>query len=337
MQSYILKVTPGTRFRFGKAQGVYPENESNAQKSTSGIFHSDTLFSALVNAWAICHPETLDMFLDSCRSGKFTTSSGFYHVSDKRKKTDVFFLPKPVCINLHTFREHKKLRKVEFISKGIYEQGILPEEWFEEHGRCILLQNGRLIALKEEIEYSLSIYEIVTSPKVKIRSLNNNREDSFYYQTDLFLLGDANYSVDWYFLTENKLTEDLNRCLQDSLNTMVNMGIGGERSSGCGSLHGIEDAAFDLDVVQPHTMYQMSVSLVIPKEGELSDSDMYKVIKRGGRYLSNGKALPMVQALSEGAVFGGARTGRIVTLNEDPPILRGGLNLSVPIHTDFII
>jgi CRISPR-associated protein Csm4 len=176
------------------------------------------------------------------------------------------------------------------------------------------------------------LYELQTSPKVKART--ENREDSFFWQTNLHLLSDKNHEVNWYFIVENKLNEAFNHHLNDALQTMMHLGIGGERSSGCGSLTDCEKVNFLLNL--PDTQYHASISLVIPKKDELSDNCFYITIKRGGRYLDHNEHLKMIQALVEGAVFDKNIQGEIATLKVTPPILRYGLNLTLPLHNNFV-
>jgi CRISPR-associated protein Csm4 len=320
MQTIILKSRPYTRFRFGEAFGAFPEEKHNTQKSTSSYLHSDTLWSALVNAWALACPETVEMFIAECRNGNFKLSSAFYCYKN------VFFLPKPASLNLFKFDEPKNLKKVKFISKGIWESGLLPEEWFTD--KCTLLQNKSIVALKSEIEAPIGLFTAETSPKVRARNVTD-REDSFYYQTDLFL----SENVNWYFLLDNNLPDNLRYDFKKALNTLINLGIGGERSTGCGALTGFEEVGFELGLSDSN--FKASISLIAPREKELSENSLYQIIKRGGRFLEKGKSLPMVQMLLEGAVFDTSIKGRIVELNPEPKILRYGLNLSIPLHNNF--
>jgi CRISPR-associated protein Csm4 len=330
MQTYILKSNLGTRFRFGEALGAYTEETHNAQKTTSDYLHSDTLWSALVNAWAFCSSETVESFISECKNGNFKLSSAFYCVEYNDNK--VFFLPKPVSLNLFSFDEPKKLKKIKFISKGVWESALLPTEWFNTD-KCTLLQNESIVALKSEIDTSIEIYTKETNPKVRARDITD-KEDSFYYETDLFLLHGDNFSVSWYFITENNLPPNLQENFKMAMQTLVNLGIGGERTSGCGSLTECKENDFAIDIA--HSTYRSSLSLIAPNENELTETSLYQTIKRGGRFLEKGKCLPMIQMLLEGAVFDTEIKGHIVTLNETPPILRLGLNLSVPLHNNFI-
>ena len=331
MQAYILKSNPGARFRFGETLGAYPEEQSNTQKTTSDYLHSDTLWSALVNMWALCSPQTVEQFITECKTGQFKLSSAFYCVEYKGE--NIFFLPKPVSLNLFTIKDPKKLKKVQLISKGVWEKGLLPEDWFEPK-QCTLLQNGSTVALTSEIEESVSIFSIETNPKVRARNLQE-RENSFFYQTDLCLSHGGNHKVYWYFLVQNNLSACLHKDFEKAMQAMINFGIGGERSSGCGALTAYTEIQLDI-TPDAASKYSCSVSLTAPIEKEITEHALYQTIKRGGRFLEHGKCLPVIQMLREGAVFDAEVAGKIVTLRHDPPVLRYGLNLSIPLHNNFI-
>ena len=338
MQAYILTSNLGMRFRFGEALGAYTKAQNNAQRITvSEYLHSDALWSALVNAWAFCHPESVENFIAECRNGSFKLSSIFYCVDYHGKQ--VFFLPKPVSLNLIQSDESSKSEKIKFISKGIWESGCLPKEWFDPN-KCTLLQNESMVALKSEINTPINLFAIETLPKVRARNLND-REDALFYETNLFLLNGENYQVNWYFITENNLPENLQDNFKDAMQTLVNLGIGGDRSSGCGSLTEYRKTDFIVkpDVSQSQTSttnYRASLSLIAPNENELNKNSLYQIIKRGGRPLEKNNCLPMIQMLREGAVFDTEIKGRIVTLSNNPPILRYGMNLDIHLHNNFI-
>lgn len=330
MQAIILKSNPGARFRFGEALGSYTEESHNAQKTTSDYLHSDTLWSALVNAWALACPDSLENFLTACYIGKFKLSSAFYCVESKENK--IFFLPKPITLNLFQTSEPKKLKRIKFISKGVWEQGVLPDEWFDK-SKCTLLQNESIVALKTEISEQINLFQKVTNHKNRARDVSN-REDAFYYETVLFLLNDESYTTSWYFLIENSLPENLKNDFSQVMQTLIHFGIGGERSSGCGSLSSFHEFNYTLEITD--YKYVASVSLIAPLNNDLAANSFYQVIKRGGRFLEKGKSLPMVQMLLEGAVLEPSTEGRIVKLSERPPVLRYGLNLSIPVHNNYI-
>jgi len=109
MQACLLKTNKGARFHFGEASGV--------ARATSHFLHSDTLFSAIINAWAVKNRETVDEFIAICKRGEFKISSGFYCVETDGKT--VFFLPKPVSLNLLPFDNPSKLERITMISAGI--------------------------------------------------------------------------------------------------------------------------------------------------------------------------------------------------------------------------
>ena len=336
MKVIILNTKPDTRFHFGKALGAFTEESHNTQKMTSNYLHSDTLWSAMVNAWALSCPESVEGFIDYCNSGKFKISSAFYcyipklHEEQKKLNEAVFFLPKPASLNLFKYSEPKNLKKVMFISKGVWESGLLPNDWFDSE-KCILLQNNSVVALKSEIEKSFNLISTETAAKTSARDITK-REDTFYFQTDLYLSN----NVQWYFFIENKLPDNLQADYQKAMHTLVNLGIGGERTTGCGSIVGYEELDFDFKFAGNSTVEEkVSLSLILPDKDELTERALYQIIKRGGRFIEKGKSLPMVQMLLEGAVLDKEVKGRIVELYDQPKVMRYGLSFLIPFHCNF--
>lgn len=332
MKAIILNSNLGTRFRFGKAMGAFTEETHNTQKTTSEYLHSDTLWSALVNAWTLTNPETVNKFISACNRGEFKLTSAFYSYHLNREDNSViYFLPKPVSLNLSNFAEPKRLKRIKFISKGVWESGLMPEDWFDKE-KCTLLQKESIVALRGEINESVDLYAIEKAAKTSARNITD-REDVFYFQTDLYLMD----RVKWYFLVEDNMSEDLQKDFQMAMSTLINLGIGGERTTGCGSLSGYNESDFNIELKESSKdeTGQASLSLVTPTQDELCDYDVYQTIKRGGRFFEKGKSLPMIQMLLEGAVLNKSVRGRIVELNNSPKILRYGLNYTIPLHSNF--
>lgn len=333
MKAIILNSNANARFRFGKALGAFTEEVHNTQKTTSEYLHSDTLWSALVNAWALSSPDSLSNFISSCERDEFKISSAFYsyHLSGEEDEI-IYFFPKPVSLNLVKYAEPKQLKKIKFISKGVWELGLMPDEWFDED-KCTLLQNRSIVALKSEIKESVDLFTTETTAKTSARDIKD-REDAFYFQTDLFLLD----NVKWYFLVENSLSEEMQSDFQLAMNTLINIGIGGERSTGSGCFSGFKEIDFTIELIDKtqNIEYQSSLSLVACHQNEALDKSLYQSIKRGGRFLEKGKSLPMIQMLVEGAVLDKNIKGRVIELNDTPKILRYGLNYSIPVHSNYL-
>jgi CRISPR-associated protein Csm4 len=329
MQVCLLKSKKDARFHFGESLYAGAKEEYNNLQTVSHFLHADTLFSAIVSAWALTNPETVEDFIVICKRGDFKISSAFYCVETKQKT--VFFLPKPVSLNLFHFNEPEKLKQIQMISTGIWEKGLLPHDWFDTK-KCTLLQNQTIVALAEEIDQDMLLYDVVTAPKTKVRAPET--KENFYFQTDLHLLGNKQNAVHWYFLIEKPLEGALEKHLIAALQTLTNLGIGGNRSSGCGSLQGFEFKNFSLNM--SNTLYRAGISQVIPNENELTDHCFYLTMKRGGRCLEYEKKLPTVQVLQEGAVFDKEIKGQVISLNENPPILRYGMNVTLPLHNNFV-
>lgn len=102
-------------------------------------------------------------------------------------------------------------------------------------------------------------------------------------------------------------------------------------------MSGYYETDFDIELKESsqNETVQASLSLVAPTQDELCDDDIYQTIKRGGRFFEKGKSLPMIQMLLEGAVLDKSVKGRIVELNNNPKILRYGLNYMIPLHSNF--
>lgn len=329
MQVCLLKSNKGARFHFGESVSFSEKDEINALHSTTHYLYADTLFSAIINAWALKNPHTLENFISVCKKGYFKISSGFYCIKTKQKT--VFFLPKPVSLNLLYNNDSKKIKRIKLISSGIWEKGLLPNDWFDSE-KCTLLQNDTMVALKEEINYNISVYEIITTPKVNVRT--ENKKESYYLQTDLYMLGDEDNTVYWYFLMEKQLDRDLEKHLSEALQTFIHLGIGGDRSAGGGALKEFEIRDFSLNINSSN--YTAGFSPVIPIKNELTKRCLYYVKKRGSQNRKVGKLMPMYHVLQEGAVLNPDIKGQIISLNENPPILRYGINFSFPLHNNFV-
>ena len=93
------------------------------------------------------------------------------------------------------------------------------------------------------------------------------------------------------------------------IQTLVHIGIGGERSSGCGSLTEYQKTNFEFKI--NHSELKSSLSLIAANQNELTDKSLYQAIKRGGRFLEKGNYLQMIQMLLEGAVYDNEIKGRL--------------------------
>lgn len=330
MDTIILRTPPCARFHFGEVGGRADQNNLG---SSSTFIHADTLFSALVNAWSYSHPDTVEMFINAVDSALFSLSSAYLMLEQKQTKERLFFLPKPVVLNILQETDIKKLdlkqfKKVQMLSLGVLQRGIPPAQWFAKDGPCVAIQNGNFIALKTEIHRSLELYSLQSTQKVQIRA----EETETYIQTDLHLNNLPDFEIAWFFFVRIQEDPQIKSLFEAALNTLIGLGIGGERSTGCGSLSGFEWTKVNHSL--PETAWRHSLSLVFP-ESEDADA-LYTVIKRGGRRLNGVRQLPLVQAMAEGMVSKGLLKGKLVELSHDPKILRYGKSFNIPLHQNYI-
>lgn len=336
MKAIVLECQANARFHFGEALGAFTESKNNTQKSTSDHPFSDMMWSAIVNVWALKYPESVNDFVDACREGLLRISSAFFCCqSDISSDQMVYFLPKPASLNLAKVSEPKKLKKVKYISKGVFEQGLLPEQWFNTDV-CTLLQHNTIVALKSEIDSPRQLFYIETMAKNRARDVSD-RKDAFYFQTDVFITPNTH----WYMVVDNRLEGEMAQQFEAVLSLLTMFGIGGERTTGCGGLEGfqINDFGIEISENQISSQFEMGLSLIAPQSDENYSDCFYQIIKRGGRYLTSGKSLQMIQMLEEGAVLSSnhSHVGGIVSLNDTPSILRYGLNISIPMPKAYLI
>ncbi len=246
MQAVILKCPPHAQFHFGR---IAPDQNTSLD-DTSTFIHSDTLFSSIVNTAArILEPNELSMLLgwfESENAAKVRISSGFYCLETGEQY--IYFLPKPVtwvAKNTTKSKELKKIKKVAFVSKKIWEEGIKPDQW---EATCHFIQDKFVIHSSEleNVNIPPRIYHKDSLPKVNVHK--PNRDNSIYYQTNIQLQSTASIGVHFYFLLEHDLDEEAYRLLETVLNWIPEEGIGGERTVGCGQLAAIDYKDFQLNI-----------------------------------------------------------------------------------------
>ncbi len=345
MEAVILKCRPGGRFHLGLS--AMRQNETLTD--TSEIIHSDVLFGAFINSVAQWFPDEIQKWKDHFENGNIRFSSAFYCVQYKGKF--IYLLPKPVSLNGYNMSEHKEmenahkqLKKVRFLSKGVWEKQLLPGDWFADKGLCFLSEN-RAVFLKEELggntpKFKLS--EKADIQKVKIRK--DSKDGNLYTQTDLVMMGRMGSNekerkeeepvlVHWYFLWENAgLNHEEKEKAKKLINTMAESGIGGERSTGCGHIEEVRyDQNFSIDM-EAKSDFFASLSLTIPKETETEHLLAYQVLQRGGMYYGAEKRIKMVNALEEGAVLNKEINGQIVDLSiPEKKHWRCGMSFAIPL------
>jgi len=328
MKAVILKTKPGSVFHFGE----YTPFAETFLDYTSAFPHSDTIFSAIVNIYDQVWPEDTVNFINSFSRGEISLSSGMFYFKGKHKS--IFFLPRPVLFLISNQDDWKKYKNVEWISTGVWEHGI---------NENTVIVSKKFVCLKEEWDTltsdnpeSFRAYEIRTSPHVKVHS--PVKEDSYYMQSDITILGNNDVEVGYYFMIDISGINDMEeKRLKTVVNLLSDTGLGGQRTCGCGLFENIK--WIDNPLPAPDSdddKYYVNLSLVSP-EDEIDKIIAYRVVIRGGRYSGEGY-LKKVMMLHEGAVFNKKIAGRIVDISPEGnnKILRYGIGFFHPVKKKLI-
>ena len=312
MRSVIIKVKPNSRFHFGK-----PSLDVNtALSDTDEFIHSDVLFSALVNNIAQVKDNSfVERFIEQFENGNIKISSAFYCM--EYQDNFLYLLPRPVnAMNFisGSYDMIKKTKDIKFISPKVLQQD--PEKWKEnvKIGGNILVTEEEMDQLGYKQERYNEIYNKRVSPNVVIHKPNENAEGPFSVRTiqiaDLEPYQDIKPHVHFYFLyeLESALIPEMKTAFLFAMKMIQLNGLGGERSSGCGFVEGIEeDENFSEGTICPDisdTLPQMSMGLLIPEtEKDFNKFVFYNYTTRGGRMTASDKALKLIRMLTEGAII----------------------------------
>lgn len=334
MKAIILKCRSGSRFHLGESVN----HRDTVLHNTSEHIHSDVLFGSFISAMAKTHPHKLDSFKQHFINEKIRFSSALYCIKEKNADKYLFLLPKPVSLNLLKLEDcldYKAIKKVKFISKGVFEKGLQPNDWFSN--QCTM-PNNISVFLKEEFTENnpeFSLYNKVDLQKVKIHS--DESEGNLYSQTDIMLMGTEKYEVNWYFLLDEQLPNEDRDIFYKTLELMAINGIGGERSTGCGAIEDMEIIEdFSIDIHHPSDKHVL-LSLAFPLESETNQYLLYKTKTRGGMWYDAKKRLKHIMAIEEGCILNGSISPQIIDLSENNyPYWKYGGNISYPLPIEYI-
>lgn len=338
---YYLKTQPQTRFHFGEMAS------ESSLSSTSVIPHSDTLTGAIFSNAYLKDVTLADKLKEALANGKIQLSSGGIFIENSESK--ILFFAKPLVLDTFKMNEDanannkqgdsktnlaKKIKKVQFISKGIWEKGFLPNDWVNTE-KCTLAQKGKFVCLKEEAEklnltYDEKLYEMTDTPKVPITYTDNHDNDQkIYTQVDVFLNGKKTefseidgkglntvYDTGYFFLLQHDLEDDLARFFDDAVQTICTMGLGGDRSTGAGHITEIKSEEFEWEMAISDKTTWCNLSVLIPKEDdqEYYKIGRYRMLLRGGQNLGQDQSLKVIQSIKEGGLFEKKIDGRAVEL-----------------------
>lgn len=335
MQTIIFKSPPGGQFHFGRIA----LDDKTSLGETTPIYHSDTFASALVDmAYRVLSEEkaaqVLEWFKGSVRFSSFSfclEHNGQY----------LYFLPKPVSIDAGSYTDPKPVRKVQFLSKGVWENGVKPDDWSKPG--CRIIQK-KFVLLEEEwknwaIPDEFQIFQLHSVPKVFIHKVV--REDNLYFHTNVALSGSSDPRVHWYCLVKHSLSEDEWRLIQSLIEIIASEGIGGERSVGCGALEGMEWLSQPLEInVNEPASSTCTLSLTCPHpEKDTGRIKSYRLITRGGRKTAAHGTLKRLKMLAEGAIVDPDIEGTCHNIKDDKSAqdyFRFGYPLHIPVPQNFV-
>ncbi|MDP2722172.1 MAG: hypothetical protein Q8O72_05405 [Bacteroidales bacterium] len=333
MKAIRIPFQPHSHFHFGD----FKVDTNVALSSTSYFAHSDTFFSALVNAYAE-GVGNADDFVKSFSTGEINISSLFYYL--KKGETIVYLLPKPVFLDLYSPRDgkHKLRNQVKFISNGVWTKGCAIADW-DNKEKYMFIQNHDVLLTKKEVELlglteKDTVFTIVDIPKSPIRK--NDPKDSIYYQADVETGNLKEVEIGFYFLYEAETSDELE--LKRAINLLAYSGIGGEKNNTGRTMSDpvfIEGLELTPDENPEMTAGFTNLSLLnLANPDELANITFSQTLLRGGRKSGNGE-YSVVRMIAEGALLAtDDKMGRLVEIGIDldgNTAVRNGLAFIVPL------
>jgi len=326
-----------SRFHFGELK----LDHDLALTDTSVYAHSDTLFSALVNAYSRIK-EQADDFVDSFRTNQISISSLLLYAENKQSGNTVYFLPKPAFLAINIpkdkDRTHKKKNRIKFVSIGVWKNGFQTEHWFDETQYQVLQDNTFVMTKSEfdalDIDASTVLVRTTIRPKSPIRA---EEDQAIYYQADIEIVGNENTKIGWYFCYEAEGENELQ--LKLATNVMAYTGIGGEiYNTGRTIASNPEFKNIPFEVPEGNHQYS-NIGLLNPTKEEFTQVEYYSSTLRGGRLIGrSGTFAEVVRMIEEGALLTSNEIkGRLVPLGEDEQertILRYGKPFIIPMPYD---
>lgn len=325
MKYNIIKLFFTTPLHLSRGQTQYYD------KSES-VLHSDTIKSAIFScARMILQNKINKDFLES-----FTISSAFPFIDNE------YFFPKPLS-DFNPLIEgtdegpktHKKLKKIEFLTKNVYESFIA----------------GKLSKIKQEQICDTDKY--VFSTKQNIKEIYKSEVQQRLLMPDDTEKNPKPFYLDRIFFKEgaglffiiNYKNVEAKEIIYKSLKLLESSGFGTDRNVGNGHFS-FSPEEIDIAIPKNATMLT-NLSLYLPEKSEiensLNENSKYKLIKRGG-YISSPEnedflsfRKKSVYMFKEGSVFKNTgQIGKIIDLSPEVeklnhPIYRDGTSIFIPL------
>ncbi len=320
----VVKLYPykNTKFHFGKVSLDVDDT----------IFHSDSLFSALVNLWVKLFGDSqVKEFIDS-----FPKISSLFYGYKVDDDNELFFLPRPLFFPIPKIlakKDRKLTKKVKFISLGVYELSF-NGNW--EQVEDVIINNDKdCIYLKKECKnMNLTLFSSDVDEKVSIDRQRGTSKDEHLYTISSIIPDDKTF---FYFLYdgESKLFSQLLKNIEVmNTNKCISLALGGELSIGYGSLDSIAIKAVTLP--SKDSGFFTNLSVVFPTKDEIEKAKAYTLLERKGWvYLSTLRKKPLY-AFAEGSIFQGNVEGNIVNVSpsKNLPAFRYGKAFLIPLKVN---
>lgn len=341
MQVRILYCKPNSRFHLGE----FTEIRSTTLTDTATYIHADVLFGAFIAQLSLLYPEKVSYFIELFLKKQIQFSSAFYCLQNTKTQKKIFFLPKPASLNLLKVfdkkdeSQHKKLKSIQFLSWQVWEKQLLPQDWLDQDSKICQVIDGKFVVFREEIQGSEVLKIFAKDDVLKVRLNTTEEKGNLYSQTDLFLLGNKDWQVHWYFLEKNSLSSSDNEVYEKVWKNLIHAGIGGERSTGAGRIENSSVEYIDTQFLLRESTQKMAVSITFPKASEKEHLLLYQLKMRGGMFLAENFRLKVIQGVLEGAVQTQEIQGQILDIRPNEMQLnklKYGINLTVALPEKYI-
>ncbi len=262
----LFHLKPLSPFHLGEATG--------AMERVSEVIHSDTLFSGLCHAWLRLYGrKSLESFLRALKDdgGLLKLSSAFPYRKNESGEI-AYYLPWPLgSASIFQFEDHKVVKRIPFIPVEFFEKfftnGIAEAFSGKTYPRIQIPRADEKLLIEEAKKLKEGIWiETRISTALCRRSMS---AVPYYVSVLRFKTERKTQGSEWglYILAEGN--EAWIEKLPGALRLLGDMGVGGERSIGCGVFE-IEHGDFTRleKLIDRQADYYMSISLVFPAREE---------------------------------------------------------------------
>ena len=273
---------------------------------------ADTLFSAICQTWQTFYgKKSLTDFLAQYETGEpFLLTSAFPFAGDTR------FFPKPLIdLKVNADDDHKKLKKVRFLSENRFRQIVNGETVAFDSGA--LINDGQLW-IHDDDKCPQTVWETEKRPRVTL-----DRQSS---TSEIWHLGGVKFHEGcglWFGAKFD--TNETQRQIETTLRVLGDTGIGGERSAGYG-IFDLHTRPAEIESERETDRF-VTLSPVCPQDSEqlnalIQGNVGYALEERSGWIGSsegNGLRRQQVWMFAEGSVLSGngAQVGRLVDLKPE--------------------